>query len=113
MRISDWSSDVCSSDLELERGFGAPVRFAFEVRVAELEALRRDVRAVRHQLFGRRRAHRARHRRAELAAFEDVIGRTDRAREAVEITFEPERLLATLGLHLAPRAFPPDRPNRI
>src|SRR3546814_13126139 len=119
MRISDWSSDVCSSDLfgarrgrideivepvriagkaeveaiglELERGFGATVRFALQIRVAELEALRRDVRAVRQQFLGRRRTHRARDREAELAAFEDVIGRTDCAREAVEITFETER----------------------
>src|SRR3546814_14439565 len=59
MRISDWSSDVCSSDL-----------------------------------------------------FEDVIGRTDRAREAVEITFETERLRAHIGLLIARRGFEPERAHR-
>src|SRR3546814_4440840 len=53
MRISDWSSDVCSSDL------------------------------------------------------------TDRAREAVEITFETERLRAHIGLLIARRGFEPERAHRI
>src|SRR3546814_17833096 len=45
MRISDWSSDVCSSDLLIARepvatgsGFGADIRDAMEARARELEA---------------------------------------------------------------------------
>src|SRR3546814_1458922 len=41
MRISDWSSDVCSSDLRLRRLVDAPMRFRqADLRVrAEVEAL--------------------------------------------------------------------------
>src|SRR3546814_19965352 len=58
MRISDWSSDVCSSDLvilRLERGIFAvdPVIFGGDAGVLDL--LRRDLRYVAHQLALARR----------------------------------------------------------
>src|SRR3546814_10077171 len=94
-------------------GFVAPVRFARQIRVADLEALRRDVRAVRQQFLGRWRAHRARNRDAEFRALEDVIGCAERAREAVEIAFEAQRLRAHIGLFIARRGFEPERARRI
>src|SRR3546814_3594402 len=46
MRISDWSSDVCSSDLLMSLAFGAWVAGMFAVLVAALMADRRFRQAV-------------------------------------------------------------------
>src|SRR3546814_19895555 len=38
MRISDWSSDVCSSDLSVNPPYGSPTgQHAFNVRVADVQ----------------------------------------------------------------------------
>src|SRR3546814_3893786 len=66
MRISDWSSDVCSSDLTVDNDFGMT-----DAAVAYPRA----------ELFERRRA--ADHRAAEAADFKPL--RHDRAHEAGQV----------------------------
>src|SRR3546814_9003691 len=63
MRISDWSSDVCSSDLVLDRR--QPLARAFRKRDADrnLTVREREARAVLIDVAQRRDADRARHRR--------------------------------------------------
>src|SRR3546814_4003561 len=54
MRISDWSSDVCSSDLPYVDGDGDPVEDRAVVRVGGIDApLRREDEAVERLVIGR------------------------------------------------------------
>src|SRR3546814_3789605 len=109
MRISDWSSDVCSSDLDAERA----QRFAFADQFIEIEA--RDAGHRRHwplecafgdeqrldQLAGRERSFA--HHRADMGS----LARTAQARagegarrhgglRSEEHTSEPQSLMRNL-----------------
>src|SRR3546814_6149924 len=62
MRISDWSSDVCSSDLQLAHGFDQviegmepPFRQLPPVRVEREDAVQRDTLAAFEKVAGRAR----------------------------------------------------------
>src|SRR3546814_5861963 len=62
MRISDWSSDVCSSDLQLAHGFDQviegmepPFRQLPPVRVEREDAVQRDTLAAIEKVAGRAR----------------------------------------------------------
>src|SRR3546814_12008144 len=44
MRISDWSSDVCSSDLDADVGRQRPVRYIFEIGLQAVGQIRPDFR---------------------------------------------------------------------
>src|SRR3546814_3524184 len=72
MRISDWSSDVCSSDLDVE------------ARLLEADEIRKDLHPVEqridipmHMPFGRALRPAADHRRAGQIALTDIEARSD------------------------------------
>src|SRR3546814_7859576 len=92
MRISDWSSDVCSSDLLLERH-----------RVVVVHVVDTDDRlAARHERFGYRSADKAcgaRHQHCRITADHDVskpaacLGSGDRTVRSEEHTSELQSLM--------------------
>src|SRR3546814_3778020 len=85
MRISDWSSDVCSSDLSRQELQAKLLREAEEARMRALEEARRreDLERNRNQDEERRRAEE--NRRAE-----------EQARPAGETEAEPQVAAASL-----------------
>src|SRR3546814_4277768 len=101
MRISDWSSDVCSSDLLPERidlGHIGDV----EARLLEADEIRKDLHPVEqridipmHMPFGRALRPAADHRRAGQIALTDIEARRDAhsAKRSEEHTSELQSLM--------------------
>src|SRR3546814_4995963 len=89
MRISDWSSDVCSSDLVAERGpprlaeIAAPARGDRAVEDLQRQRLERQHLVFQHQL-------RRQHHRAQLALF-DVAAHRRVAAGAVGVQLQRQR----------------------
>src|SRR3546814_1466093 len=96
MRISDWSSDVCSSDLKA-REIGAKIKFDREVGAYELvtEGLaKKDVTALKAGLsdfVGKAAKARWDAERTEFQASRDALRAELKAREGTTTEPKPER----------------------
>src|SRR3546814_6942041 len=86
MHISDWSSDVCSSDLAVERGQAAAVTAAFENGGAK--AVQQAVAAMARGQEERQVSHQSGEQGLAIRSLRQMAGKIER--KAVEYRDTPE-----------------------